>query len=136
MSNLLLLTNDRRIRWVDFPPLTDKNDSHLPLYYRHLECNTIDIVTPYGLEKKDTYCLIVDDEGLLVSEPRINILGSLLYGVLDHHQILAGHVLVGKNLITDDGIETVGLEKEDKKYLINALYQLESKFIQSILKEK
>ena len=36
----------------------------------------------------------------------------------------------------DKGVVVFGIQYFVKKYLINALYQLESKFIQSILKEK
>lgn len=103
----------------------------LETYYKNLDCDCIDIVEPYGLdeEEREKYCLIVDDEALVKENPQINFFGSLLYGVLDHKQPLAGKVLVGKNKYTEDGLCTVGLEEEDVRYILDSLENLRKELI-------
>lgn len=103
----------------------------LETYYKNLNCDCIDIVEPYGLDEegREKYCLIVDDEALVKENPQINFFGSLLYGVLDHKQPLAGKVLVGKNKYTEDGLCTVGLEEEDVRYILDSLENLRKELI-------
>ena len=103
----------------------------LETYYKNLDCEHIDIVEPYGLDEEGRrkYCLIVDDEALLKENPQINFFGSLLYGVLNHNQPLAGKVLVGKNKYTKDGLCTVGLEEEDVKYILERLKKIRKDLI-------
>lgn len=103
----------------------------LETYYKNLDCDCIDIVEPYGLDEegREKYCLIVDDEALVKENPQINFFGSLLYGVLDHKQPLAGKVLVGKNKYTEDGLCTVGLEEEDVRYILDSLENLRKELI-------
>ena len=103
----------------------------LETYYKNLDCDCIDIVEPYGLdeEEREKYCLIVDDEALVKENPQINFFGSLLYGVLDHKQPLAGKVLVGKNKYTEDGLCTVGLEEKDVRYILDSLENLRKELI-------
>lgn len=103
----------------------------LETYYKNLDCDCIDIVEPYGLDEegREKYCLIVDDEALFKENPQINFFGSLLYGVLDHKQPLAGKVLVGKNKYTEDGLCTVGLEEEDVRYILDSLENLRKELI-------
>lgn len=109
-----------------------EEEIELETYYKNLECNHIDIVDPYGLDEegRKKYCLIIDDEALLEKNPEINFLGSLLYGVLEHRQPLAGEVLVGKNKYTEDGLCTVGLEDEDVRYILDSLEDLRKKLIE------
>ena len=103
----------------------------LETYYKNLNCDCIDIVEPYGLDEegREKYCLIVDDEALVKENPQINFFGSLLYGVLDHKQPLAGKVLVGKNKYTEYGLCTVGLEEEDVRYILDSLENLRKELI-------
>lgn len=104
----------------------DTGGDNLSFFYKHIGCDCIDIVDAYALQNieplKDI-CLVVDDEGLF-SGARVNVLASLLYGVLEHNQPLVGDVLVCKNVYTDLGIETGGLTDEEVVLLDVALRKL------------
>lgn len=123
MKKLLLLTEGP---FLNISDVEVGEEIELETYYKNLDCDCIDIVEPYGLDEdgRRKYCLIVDDEALLKENPQINFFGSLLYGVLEHKQPLAGKVLVGKNKYTEDGICTTGLEDEDIKYILESLEKI------------
>lgn len=120
------------VNLVEFPEA-----ERLPWYYEQLDCDCVDVVSPYGIETiaeeheleafVGRFCLICDDEALLKESPHVNPIASLLYGVMDHGQPLCGKVLVAKNLETDDGIETVGMTKQDVMLVraaINSLIEM------------
>lgn len=86
-------------------------EENLKFWYDNIGCSCIDIVQPMGLTEE--YCMIVDDEALLKESPIINPIASFLYGVRRHGQPICGHVLIGKNLWTDDGLETVGMTETE-----------------------
>lgn len=106
----------------------------LPWYYEKLECGWIDIVDAYGVNHVaetyglksllNKYCMVVDDESLLKADPQVNYIASLLYGADTHGQPLFGTVLVGKNEVTDDGIDTVGLDENEMMMLYAAINSL------------
>lgn len=76
-------------------------DEGLSFYYKQLGCNSIDIV-----EFNEELDLIVDDEGLLVSNNPVFEIPSKLYKDNLH---IAGSFLIGKRLnIRGGGSETVG----------------------------
>lgn len=112
MSKAVLLRTDNVIEFHNFT-----KDS-LDFYYKTIGCDLIDIVQAYELKRlgyKD-FILIVDDEGLLKENFKINIYASLLYG-----QPLAGNILVCKEEFRDDGIHTIGLEQKDIDDLFEGL---------------
>lgn len=75
----------------------------------------IEIVHPMRLEQ--TYCMIVNEEGVLLNLP-INSFGSFLYG-MDYHgnPILGDIVLVKEGIDSDGGRDILGLDGQDIKYL-------------------
>jgi hypothetical protein len=85
-----------------------------------IDCSMVDIV--HAVNLPDPYCLVVDDEALLVEKPTVNLVASYIYGTVEHGQPICGDVLVMKDSITEDGIETVGLEDVDIVDLLNMLY--------------
>lgn len=128
----LLLKSDGRGEIVVF-----EDRDKLGWWYKLLDCSCVDIVDPYGLNDladknglksiPGRYCIVVDDEGLFKPEPRVNPIGSMLYGADTHGQPLVGDVLVAKNLETEDGIETVGMTAAEINMLsaaINGLIEL------------
>lgn len=127
-----LLIEGKDYKIVDFP--TGETEQKLDWYYGVLDCQCIDIVTPHGLDDLartaglknlvGEFCLITDDEALLVADPQVNPIASLLYGSDLHGQLLFGKVLVAKNQMRDDGIETVGLNKLDIMQVLSAINAL------------
>lgn len=125
---------------MEFP-----KEDKLDWYYEQIECDCIDIVDPHGVNKVakehdlkaviGKFCLICDDDGLLKEDPKVNPIASLLYGVDDHGQALFGKVLVAKNHVTEDGIETVGLSDHDVMLLqvcINTLIDMHNEKIKEV----
>ena len=85
-----------------------------------INCDTIDIV--HAINLPDPYCMVVDDEGLLKNEPLVNPIASYLYGFLTHGQPICGDVIIMKDKHTPDGIETVGLTKDDLSVVSGLLF--------------
>lgn len=85
-----------------------------------INCDWIDIV--HAVNLPEPYCLVVDDEALLKDDVKLNVIGSYLYGVLEHGQPICGDCLIMKDHETPNGIETVGLEREDFVALSELLF--------------
>lgn len=114
MKALLIKPNAEGIETLDFP-----KDNHLDFYYKHLDCDLIDIVKPYGLNEGDfpNYDLIIDDEGMLKAEPQVNTIASLLYGVIEHGQPIFGRAM----LVKHEGAENVGMSEKEIQSVIDYL---------------
>lgn len=96
MKKAILAKPGERLELIDFV-------DDLQYFYKHIGCRCIDIVYV-----KD-YLLIVDDEGLLVDDPQVNIVASILYG----HPI-CGNALIVKEGYNEEGEPTCeGLTDED-----------------------
>lgn len=121
------------IKVLDF----DTKGDSLAFFYKHVECDLVDIVSAYALADnpilKDI-SLVVDDEGLCKGEPKVNILGSLLYGMLEHQQPLVGKVLVCKDVHTPDGIEAGGLTDDEISLLDLALHKLVRQYNEEVMR--
>lgn len=75
----------------------------------------IEIVHPMRLEQ--TYCMIVNEEGMLRKLP-INSFGSFLYGTDTHGWPIAGNAVLMKEGYNSDGeLDILGLDEQDIKYL-------------------
>lgn len=75
----------------------------------------IEVVHPKGLP--DSYCMIVNEEGLLQNLPR-NLFGSFLYGTIYHGNPIVGDIVLLKDGYTDAGErDLIGLDEEDIKFL-------------------
>lgn len=107
----------------EFPKIVEfkAKEEGLDYYYKMLDCELIDIVNCKIGKPLENACLVVDDEGLLKAEPKINIPASLLYGVHLHGQWLAGDALLCANHLTTDGIETVGYSQEEASEILKLL---------------
>ena len=77
----------------------------------------IEIVHPVRLGR--TYCMVVNEEGLLRNLP-MNVLGSYLYGMDTHGSPIAGNIVLLKEGINSDGeYDLLGLTEQDIEYLSN-----------------
>lgn len=75
-------------------------------YYKTLKINTFDVI-PYNEELE----FIVDDEGLLKSgNPIFEIPSEIYVGPLH----ITGGFLIGKRVVTENKIETVGFSSKDE----------------------
>lgn len=75
----------------------------------------IEIVRPVRLERP--YCMIVNEEGVLLNLP-MNMFGSFLYGTNYHgNQILGDIVLLKEGINSDGELDVLGLDEQDIKYL-------------------
>lgn len=111
-----------RMESIDFP----EGDSNLDFFYSTINCELVDIVPAYALERDydmEDYDLVVDDEGLILGKP-INPLASFLYGYLEHGQPLCGDVLVCKRVETPEGYITGGLGMSELVGVANAVSSL------------
>lgn len=91
----------------------------------------VEIVQPKFLD--DQYCIVCDECGLLKPNHQINIAASLLYGYQEHDCPIVGDIIIMKNVFTDDGIDTVGLDDADivelKAMLINSYGDMIKEYI-------
>lgn len=75
----------------------------------------IEIVHPMRLE--EPYCMIVNEEGLLLNLP-INTFGSFLYGVDRHCIPILGNIVLLKEGINSDGEpDILGLDEQEIKHM-------------------
>lgn len=75
----------------------------------------IEIVRPVRLKRP--YCMIVNEEGVLLNLP-INSFGSFLYGTDTHGWPIAGDAVLMKEGYNSDGeLDILGLDERDIKYL-------------------
>lgn len=78
----------------------------------------IERVSPRGLS--NPYCMLVNDEGLILDLP-INYIGSILYGTAQHGCPICGNMIIMKTGWTPDGPDIVGLEDSDIDALLPQL---------------
>lgn len=75
----------------------------------------IEIVHPKQLPVP--YCMIVNEEGLLLGLP-LNLFGSILYGTARHGNPIVGDIVILKEGFTATGErDLVGLDEDDIKFL-------------------
>lgn len=75
----------------------------------------IEVVRPVRLKRP--YCMIVNEEGMLLNLP-MNIFGSFLYGTDYHGNRILGDIVLLKEGINSDGKpDILGLNEQDIKYL-------------------
>lgn len=87
--------------------------------YEMIDCRLIDVVYANGLP--EPYVMVVDDEGLLVDEPRLNVIGSILYGMREHGQPIVGNAIIMKDVMTEDGKCLGWLTNKDVAKVLNII---------------
>lgn len=112
MSTALLITTDDKFEQIEF-------EKNLDFYYEHIECDIIEIAYLRALYDlgglSNNFIMVVDEEGLLKDNPKLNIYASAFCGTP-----IFGNVMIVK----DDGEDFAGLEKEDHAALSSAIYNL------------
>lgn len=117
MKAIKLLTNGMPFI-VDMP----KRDYLYQSMQEVIGCDMVDIGA-CGLQEMKKYCLVYDEEFLLQHTPIINPVASYFFGLQNHGTPLCGTVLIMKNIETDDGINTVGLDEDDISYIFDVIFE-------------
>ena len=122
MGKVILMHEIGFTHMLDF----EADSDNLDFYYKHIECDCIDITRPYKLQKETGKCeniiFILDDEGALKENPKVNLFGSIAYGYP-----LCGNILVAKEEYTEEDVITVGLTEEDIKEFSIAMMEMVDK---------
>ena len=97
-----------RIKTDNTVDLIEVPDRHEWTWYpEQLGCSFFEIVHPKGLD--EPYLMIVDEEGALNLERRINFFASWLYRTQDHKCPIYGDALI----MMEDGEDIIGLDLDD-----------------------
>ena len=109
MKTALLITTDDKFGEIEF-------DNNLEFFYKNIGCDLIEIVPLRALQELahlgENFIMVVDEEGLLKDQPKLNIYASVFYG-----SMIYGNAIIVK----DDGEDFVGLEKKDHEELSTAI---------------
>lgn len=110
----IVITTDDQLRVQDFT---------LPLYQSAGEVvgGYIEHVNPKLLRRP--YCLLVNEEGLLLGLP-VNALASYMYGTHMHGHPIVGDVVLMKNAYIHGERDIVGLSNKDIEAIVRELEPL------------
>ena len=112
MSTVLFITTNDEIKEIEF-------ENNLDFFYKNIGCDLIEIAYPRALHElgglSEKFIMVVDEEGLLKNEPKLNIFGSTFYGAP-----IFGNIMIVK----DGGEDFEGLERKDHEELASAIHQL------------
>ena len=84
-------------------------------FSQQIGCDYFENVYPRGL--KEPYMMIVDEEGLFKDRPVVNFFASWLYETHKHGHPIVGDALIMKQVMTEDGPDVGGLEKNEAEIL-------------------
>lgn len=74
-------------------------------------CDLVEIVRPVGLPSP--FLMVVDEEGLLMRDPKPNFMASVLYG-----KMIVGSAVILKEVFTSEGADLAFLDKQECDYVI------------------
>lgn len=99
--------------------LVDFNDN-LDWIKKTIGCDYFDFAHAYalnGIRELENIDIIIDDEGCLKKDVKINLIGSILYGTPEHRIPLVGNCLIVAN--DPETGETLGLTDEQIALIAN-----------------
>lgn len=82
-------------------------------------CSWIEVVRPAGMQSP--FCMVVDEEGLLCDEPKINHVGSFIYGTHIHGSPIVGNIVIAAEGFVDGDVDLIGLDDKTISYLYQML---------------
>lgn len=83
----------------------------------------IEVVRPKGL--KPPLCMIVDEEGILKGLP-VNVLGSALYGTLEHGHPIVGDIVIMQEVTLNGERDISGFNNLDTETIMSEIPNLAS----------
>lgn len=110
-EHFILITTDNRIRGV-----RTENPS-LMFYYSMIGCRSIEIVRPFPRKiNKARQIMVIDEEGRIRNNPRMNVIASLLAG-----QSLYGNVLIAKEDFRNGEPDICGYDRQSAEAIVTAI---------------
>lgn len=109
-EHFILLTTDNRLKGVrtDTPSLK--------FYYSMIGCRSIEIVRPFRGTRIERQIMVIDEEGRLRNNPRMNVLASIIAG-----QPLYGNVLIAKEDMRNGEPDICGFDRQSAENIITSL---------------
>ena len=104
MDKVIRIDTEGRITVEGYPERS--SGEQLRWMYDQIGCSFIEIVHP---RKLPGFSMVVDEEGLIKKNPVANRIASMVYGYMEHGQVIAGNVLIMSEKLTPDGAELCGL---------------------------
>ena len=109
MKTALLITTNDEFKEIEF-------ENSLDFFYKNIGCDLIEIVPLRALEEVsdefEKLIMVVDEEGLLKDEPKLNIYASVFYG-----SMIYGNVII----VNDGGDDFEGMTREDHDRLATGI---------------
>jgi len=90
-------------------------------------------VNPRLLEKP--YCFLCNESGLLQELP-INLVGSVMYGFLEHGQPIVGDIIFMREDFGPDGPDLFGLSDDDISYLLGSIAAIAERVVMPVPHER
>ena len=109
-EHFVLLTTDNRIRGV----MT--STPSLMFYYSMIGCRSIEIVRPFRGTNITRQIMVIDEEGRLRNNPRMNVIASMIAG-----QPLYGNVLIAKEDFRNGEPDIVGYDRQSAEAIITKI---------------
>lgn len=118
MDKVMRIDTEGRITLEAYPKRS--SGEQLRWMYDQIGCNMIEIVHPRYLPG---FSMVVDEEGLIRKNPIANKIASMVYGYMDHGQVIAGNVLIMSEKLTPHGAELCGLNDTGIAVVVSMLQQ-------------
>ena len=100
----------------------DPEEKMLHFLRKNIGCDIVEVVRARMLKKP--YIMIVDEEGLMKLDTKVNALASVLYGALEHGNPIVGNAVILREEVTEDGGEFQLMTGKEAKEWVPRLSQL------------
>ena len=101
----------------------------LDWYYSVIGCEYIEVVHPVDLPFG--MIMLVDEEGLIKSNPLLNMEASAIYGTYEHGQPIVGNAMI----IREEGCEFAPLGEDEAKELCEKIREVTNRENLNIIKK-
>lgn len=109
-EHFILITTDNRIRGVR------TETPSLMFYYSMIGCRSIEIVRPFTNTPQARQIMVIDEEGRIRKNPRMNVIASMLAG-----QSLYGNVLIAKEDFRNGEPDICGYDRQSAEAIITCI---------------
>ena len=111
-EHFILITPENRIKGIR------TSNACLRFYYEVVNCRSIEIVRPFrDCPSCRDHVFVLDEEGRLKDEPRLNVIASLLANIP-----LYGNVLIAKEGLRNGEPDIMGFDREGAESVIRSIH--------------